>query len=144
MVEELYSRKLRLSDQQREEAIKTLNANKIEMASYGARFEALDNEIASLRDSLAGTERARAIAADGLAQRESEIGACREAAEEGKRASEIAHSSIEAAHFRVASAERAMDQAYDELMAQAEKLADTQKLLEEVTARAQALEQSLG
>src|SRR5690349_12261767 len=37
-----------------------------------------------------------------------------------------------------------MDQAYDELMAQAEKLADTQKLLEEVSARAQALEQSLG
>jgi predicted flap endonuclease-1-like 5' DNA nuclease len=144
VIEELYSRKLRLADQQRDEAVKTLNVNRVEMAGFAARFEALDSQISGLRESLDSTERARAKAVESLAARESEIAACREAGDEGKRASEQARALVEAAHLRVSSAEGAMDQAYDELMSQAETLAATAQSLTESNARAGELEAELG
>jgi predicted flap endonuclease-1-like 5' DNA nuclease len=129
VLEELYSRKLRLAEQLRDEAIKSLNANRVEMAGYAARFEALDTEIGGLREALVRTETAHAAAAEELAHRNGEISSCREAAAEGMRASAEARQLVESANQRVASAEHAMDQAYDELMSTKEKLAGTEQLL---------------
>ena len=87
-MEELYTRKLRFAEQQRDESIKVLNVNRVEMAGYAARFDALDVELARGREALAAAQSVCAATSAELAQHNSEIDACR-AVDRNPNSSEI-------------------------------------------------------
>ena len=49
MLDELYTRKVKLAEDDRDKAVNELNANLVEMTTFGERFTAKDAEIAKLR-----------------------------------------------------------------------------------------------
>src|SRR5262245_41044243 len=62
VLDELYTRKLKLAEADREKAVKQLNANLVEMQGFAQRFEDRDQEIAALRADVDGQAERREAA----------------------------------------------------------------------------------
>jgi predicted flap endonuclease-1-like 5' DNA nuclease len=140
VLEELYSRKLRLAEQVRDEATRSFNANRVEMAGFAERFGAHASEIEALRERLARSEQQLSAAQAELQQLRAEIPACREAAAAGERAGDEARELIDAAEQRALRAAAAQDQAYGEIMALSEQLSSTQAHQAALQLRSEELE----
>src|SRR5262245_3734442 len=73
LIEEVYGRKVRFAEQEREQAIRELNANRVEMSTFDERFAALDKRIAGLSAELESARTALAKAGERTERQEAEL-----------------------------------------------------------------------
>src|SRR5687767_10811347 len=77
LIDELYGRKVKLAETDRDKAVRQLNANLVEMTTYAERFAAKDAELDALRGELERSQRDHASAssaAEGLRAELAEVG----------------------------------------------------------------------
>lgn len=105
LLDELYMRKVRLAESDREQAVKTLNQNLLQMATFDERFAALHAEIEKAVGERESARAAQSSAEEQAARRTSESDALRDAlARATQFADEALHESSQAAKEREAAA----------------------------------------
>ena len=126
MIEEVYGRKVRFAEQEREQAVRELNANRVEMSTFDERFKALDKRIEGLSGELERAQKGAAASREEAAHATAALAAHTHEVGDSRRTQMLAVLECAAALEEREQAEQARIAAEDEARARRAEAAEVQ------------------
>ena len=143
ILEEMFAQKVRQAEKERDQSVRELSANRVEMRTFADRFAALDRRIAAADAELEDSRKARALAEAGMERLETDLDALRVDLGESRRREHQALAECALAFEERGREARARSTAEEELRALRAESAESARRLEGVGGERSALASTL-